>query len=69
VTRRVVSDDRVLERCVDGVACAEVVDRYLASARAHQAGVHEVAETLAAAGDRFAEIHELWPQLEQDVAT
>jgi hypothetical protein len=56
-------------RCANDVACAEVVDRYRAAARAHRAGVHDVAKTLEATGDRFAAIHGLWDQLEQDAAT
>ena len=55
-------------KCSNGLACDEVTARYLAAARAHRDGVHEVAEQLAGTGDRFAEIHGLCGQLEQDVA-
>jgi hypothetical protein len=63
------SDAQIHHRCADAVACPEVTARYVAAAQAHQDGAHDIAEMLNAAGDRHAQVHGLWDQLEQDVAT
>jgi hypothetical protein len=54
-------------RCRDGAACEEVTARYVAAAKARQAGVPDVAAQLAATGDLFAELHGLWGQLDDEV--
>ena len=57
------------QRCDQGAACVEVVTRYLAATEAHGIGLHQLAEEIAATADRFAEIHGLWEQLENEVTS
>ena len=57
------------QRCDQGVACVEVAARYLAASEAHQAGLHLIADELAAKGDQFAQVHQLWQQLESEVTS
>ena len=53
--------------CVDGRACADVVEPYVNATTLHRVGEHVLAAQYEATGDATAARHGLWDQLEQDV--